>query len=464
MMESNEDTEGSLSYQNYQFGQNAEEFLNNRKALLQLWETRPYHVTSFERVGSVLNIPEKDMVRRGNPPSFEPTLRQRNLTGDIIVNLRQLYECAAEIKPKFDSILREIADSCKMMCSEWNGRDELQAQPGVLFCALKAPERATDKIREDYQKREPGPPEAWLYDIVRAGVYCETEEQIVQFMKQLQSHSGFEIIRIKNRFLKPTPSGFRDILLNVRVSLKSPVEPSRNILFVCEICLTLVEMRRFEVESGTTYLLEYFRPLFSGPVEDIDRKVDALEKACAYFLSPGADISNVTSAEQVNKVIADLVGDPRDSDDLSHLALWTSVFKTMGELELAAAVQRRLLKLQVPKYGEDHLDVADSLDNLGHLIRLQGKFPTSFQLYEKSVHVRTRICGDKHPLVAQSLHNMASVMYQQGKYVMATPIHELVLTIRRKLFGEEHPDVAASLANLAGEYFSPLYPYSELIF
>ena len=57
--------------------------------------------------------------------------------------------------------------------------------------------------------------------------------------------------------------------------------------------------------------------------------------------------------------------------------------------------------------------------------------------------------GEEHPDVATSLNNLASLYKSQGHYSEAEPLYTQALALRRRILGEEHPDVANSLNNLA---------------
>ncbi len=62
--------------------------------------------------------------------------------------------------------------------------------------------------------------------------------------------------------------------------------------------------------------------------------------------------------------------------------------------------------------------------------------------------------GENHPDVATSLNNLAGLYEFQGRYKEAEPLHLEALDLHKRLLGENHPDVATSLNNLAGLYES----------
>ncbi|MEH2392119.1 MAG: tetratricopeptide repeat protein, partial [Nostoc sp.] len=84
----------------------------------------------------------------------------------------------------------------------------------------------------------------------------------------------------------------------------------------------------------------------------------------------------------------------------------------------------------------------------------QGLYNQALPWYEQCLEVIKKRLGEEHPDVAQSLNNLALLYYSQGRYSEAEPIYIQALALRRKLLGEEHPDVAQSLNNLALLYYS----------
>ena len=46
--------------------------------------------------------------------------------------------------------------------------------------------RAVEKARYDYSKRDPGPAEAWLFDIARAKLECQTTAQVLSVIEELK--------------------------------------------------------------------------------------------------------------------------------------------------------------------------------------------------------------------------------------------------------------------------------------
>jgi tetratricopeptide (TPR) repeat protein len=106
------------------------------------------------------------------------------------------------------------------------------------------------------------------------------------------------------------------------------------------------------------------------------------------------------------------------------------------------------------RLGDNHPDVASSLNNLALLYYSQGRYAEAEPLCLEALDLRKRLLGDNHPHVAQSLNNLAALYDSQGRYTEAEPLLLEALDLRKRLLGDNHPDVATSLNNLAELYRS----------
>ncbi len=109
----------------------------------------------------------------------------------------------------------------------------------------------------------------------------------------------------------------------------------------------------------------------------------------------------------------------------------------------------RALDIREQRSGQEHIDVAASLDGLANLYRDQGEFARAESLYQRALHIREQHLGPGHLDVAISLEGLAILYKEQGKYAQAEPLHLRALAIREQQLGLEHLQVAASLNGLA---------------
>jgi CHAT domain-containing protein/tetratricopeptide (TPR) repeat protein len=120
-----------------------------------------------------------------------------------------------------------------------------------------------------------------------------------------------------------------------------------------------------------------------------------------------------------------------------------------GRYNEAIPLAERALAIRQQVLGQEHLDVATSLNNLALLYSRQGRYSEAEPLYQQALQMRKKLLGDEHRLVATSLNNLAFLYSRQGRYSETEPLYQQALQMRKKLLGDEHPDVATSLNNLA---------------
>ncbi|HEX4966023.1 MAG TPA: serine/threonine-protein kinase, partial [Thermoanaerobaculia bacterium] len=125
-----------------------------------------------------------------------------------------------------------------------------------------------------------------------------------------------------------------------------------------------------------------------------------------------------------------------------------------GETDAAAAAYGQSLEIRRRLFGGESLAVATSLNNLANVHWAKGEYAAAEPLYRRVLELRRRQLGDEHEDVATSLNNLANVLHVQGDLGRAEPLHREALKIRRKLLGDGHPDVGESENNLAAVLWS----------
>ncbi len=113
-----------------------------------------------------------------------------------------------------------------------------------------------------------------------------------------------------------------------------------------------------------------------------------------------------------------------------------------GKYGEAAQVAEKSLKMAQDTYGEGHLNVAKSLNNLANLYLLQGKDRSeqAAELYRKTIAIEEKQLGKDHPDVADTLFNLALLYTLTEQYGQALPLLERSLTIKETKLGRDHPD------------------------
>ena len=72
------------------------------------------------------------------------------------------------------------------------------------------------------------------------------------------------------------------------------------------------------------------------------------------------------------------------------------------------------------------------LSNLGAAHYLRGDYEAAEGMYREALAMQRTLFGDEHEDVASSLDNLALVRALQGDYAAAAPMHREALAIRRR--------------------------------
>jgi tetratricopeptide (TPR) repeat protein len=93
-----------------------------------------------------------------------------------------------------------------------------------------------------------------------------------------------------------------------------------------------------------------------------------------------------------------------------------------GEYAKAVAEGEHALVLREAVHGGTHLEVANCLNLLGRLHRLQGELGRAEPLLQRALAIREASLGGNHPAIAASLNNLASLRLAQQRLDAAVPL------------------------------------------
>jgi tetratricopeptide (TPR) repeat protein len=117
-----------------------------------------------------------------------------------------------------------------------------------------------------------------------------------------------------------------------------------------------------------------------------------------------------------------------------------------------AGIYRRALRIREEGLGPEHPAVAVILNNLGELYRSQGEYGRAEPLFERALVIRIKALGMNDPSVATTLNNLAELYCAQGKHEKAEPVYRRAIEIFEGAFRPDQYHYAKSMINLAGLY------------
>ena len=130
--------------------------------------------------------------------------------------------------------------------------------------------------------------------------------------------------------------------------------------------------------------------------------------------------------------------------DLGHL-LWSE-----SKLPEAEVVLSQALALRQRHFGNEHTAVAESLEILGSVRGNQGRLGEAERMLRESLAMRRRLQASDNPEIARSLKLLAWVLQERGKLLEAEQVLHEALSILQPLRGDAHPDVLELRHALAG--------------
>jgi CHAT domain-containing protein/tetratricopeptide (TPR) repeat protein len=116
----------------------------------------------------------------------------------------------------------------------------------------------------------------------------------------------------------------------------------------------------------------------------------------------------------------------------------------MGDYKAAEPYYKQALEIRKKALGEEHLDYASSLNNLGILYYEMGDYKAAEPYYKQSLEIYKKALGEEHPDYASSLNNLGILYRNMGDYKAAEPYYKQALEIYKKVFGEEHDRYAST--------------------
>ena len=116
--------------------------------------------------------------------------------------------------------------------------------------------------------------------------------------------------------------------------------------------------------------------------------------------------------------------------------------------ERAEELLRAALELQRGRYQEARPSLADSVENLAHLLHRRGRYEEAEPLYEEALELRHEVHGPRHPRIAGTLDKLASMRTTQGRLEEAEQLYRHALEMLLAMLGDAHAETAHTMTSL----------------
>ena len=119
----------------------------------------------------------------------------------------------------------------------------------------------------------------------------------------------------------------------------------------------------------------------------------------------------------------------------------------LGRLDEAISAHRRALVIQ-ERAAADGSEIYPSLRGLGMLQIHKRDFAGALESFQKAQAIVVKRYGDNSPFLADSLHNVALALEKLNRFKEAEPVLSRSLEIRKRVLPVDHPDLAFSYHSL----------------
>lgn len=284
-----------------------------------------------------------DKLSKENPlPSWLKKLKSFDSTDEkrqTRAYVSPLSRCTTleEVMAAADVVEPVFLDEVDQLCEVRGIKPMLTSKITEDFCTLKdgvrAQEKAMDRYDGDFSR---------LFDVLRASIICSDYASLLTAWTRLNSNShSWKVLRLKNRFLNPSLTGYRDLLVTVELE-------TEGVVHLCEL-----QMHLEVFERASTFTYHYFRRVSTKVAQEFRllSQTRFLELTYASSLR-GENSSRSRESRQKTAITSGLVPTTpsvnSDPQSLKEMQLIRSVVESVEPADL-----RSLLAMIEESNGDD---------------------------------------------------------------------------------------------------------------
>jgi tetratricopeptide (TPR) repeat protein len=228
------------------------------------------------------------------------------------------------------------------------------------------------------------------------------------------------------------------------------------------------------VAAGSSFIANQQRNLVEGALKRAEIEAETAQRTTDFMVGlfgvsdPGEARGNSITAREImdkgaQQIEVELASQPAIQATL--METMGTVYTSLGLYNQAESLLQSALQKRRDLYGDQHLEVARSLDRLGGVLTLQADYEQAEPIYREALAMRQDLLGadgEEHVDIARSQYVLADLLGRMGKFEEAETLIRQALATQRKLIGEQNAEVAQSLEGLAlnlydqGNYDDPL--------
>lgn len=128
--------------------------------------------------------------------------------------------------------------------------------------------------------------------------------------------------------------------------------------------------------------------------------------------------------------------------------------QSTGELAKAEQLAKQALALREQIFTREHPDTVTSISRLGLTLQLQKRYQDAEPLLQEAVTRSGALFGENHLEYARHLNNLGMLAYDRANLPLAIETLNKALAIRQKFLPADDPLIAHSLFNLGSAYYA----------
>ena len=194
------------------------------------------------------------------------------------------------------------------------------------------------------------------------------------------------------------------------------------------------ELRKFNLlpmikEEGENKVLFSYHPLlsryFESKFNQLEEGEDFKRKFCSSMVEVAKSIDDTPTQQEIEKfsivvphleMIATEISECIDDDDLTWPFIGLGKFSE-GQTNYQETERhyKKCLLICQQRLGEEHPDVASSINNLANLYYLQGRYTEAEPLYLQAIQICEKILGKDHPWTITAQQNYRKMLEEKDR-------------------------------------------------
>ncbi|MEH1816742.1 MAG: tetratricopeptide repeat protein [Nostoc sp.] len=222
----------------------------------------------------------------------------------------------------------------------------------------------------------------------------------------------------------------------------------------------LLQLNLLQYKGERIYQLHpLLREFFQYKLTGLEQAKELKRSLCRKIVAVAKGIPYPATLEQITDVTPDI---PHIAEVANHLIQYVSdddftwpfisnalFYRSQGLYNQAIPWSEQCLEITKKRFGEEHPDVANRLNDIASLYKYQGRYDEAERYYiEALALLRHQLREKEHPFVVSILNNLASLYRYQGRYNEAETLLLEALALSPQLVEEEYSSIAPILKEI----------------